>query len=106
MCSRAASLTHRINQMKIFNAIAATAFIGGSLIATAAPASAQYYGNSRGYSKSIQHGYGNRDNPYDMNRNNSYTNLRQSVNTQKIDSYGRSGTISPSLNQKCAGYAC
>ena len=94
--------------MKLSNAIATTALIGGSLIATAAPASAQYYGNGRGYNKSIQHGYGNRDNPYDMNRNrnNFYTNLRQSVNTQKIDSYGRSGTVSPSLNQKCAGYAC
>ena len=94
--------------MKLFKAIAATAVIGGSLIATAAPASAQDYGNGRGYNKSIQQGYGNRNNPYDINRNrnNSYTNLRQSVNTQKIDSYGRSGTISPNLNQKCARYAC
>ena len=31
--------------MKLFNAIAAAAVIGGSLIATATPASAQYYGN-------------------------------------------------------------
>ena len=70
------SRTQPTIHMKLFNTIAATAVIAGSLVATAAPASAQFYGNNSGYNKSIQHGYGNRNNPYDanMNRNNSYTN--------------------------------
>ena len=106
--SRGESLSHRIIQMKLFNAIAATAVIGGSLIATAAPASAQYYGNSNGYNNSIQQGYGNRNNPYDvhMNRNNLYTNSREKIGSQKINSYGRSSTANSSFTQKCAGYAC
>ena len=32
VCPRGESLTHHINQMKLFNAIAAAAVIGGSLI--------------------------------------------------------------------------
>ena len=43
VCSRGESLTTHIFQMKLFNAIAAAAVIGGSLIAIATPASAQYY---------------------------------------------------------------
>ena len=34
VCSRDASLTHRINQMKLFNAIAVTAVIDASFIAS------------------------------------------------------------------------
>ena len=102
------SLTQPTIHMKLFNTIAATAVIAGSLVATAAPASAQFYGNNSGYNKSIQHGYGNRNNPYDanMNRNNSYTNPRQNTNTQTINSYGRSSAASTSLNRQCSGYAC
>ena len=43
-------LTTPKNQMKFFNAIAAAAVIGGSLISTATPASAQYYSGNYGTS--------------------------------------------------------
>ena len=42
VCSRGESLTHRINQMKPFNAIAAAAVMGGSMFAIK-PAHAQEF---------------------------------------------------------------
>ena len=85
VCSRGESLAHHRNQMKLFNALAATAVISVSLVASATSAAAQYYGNSNRYNNSIQHGYGNKNNPYDvrLNRNNLYTNQRQNTNDQK-----------------------
>ena len=45
--------------MKLFNAIAAAAVIGGSLIATSIPSYAQYYGGSYGWNNSSPNSYGN-----------------------------------------------
>ena len=44
VCSRGESLKHHSNQMKLFNAITTAVVVGGSFVATAVPASAQYYG--------------------------------------------------------------
>ena len=52
--------------MKLFTAIATAVVLGGSLIATATPASAQYYGGSYGWNNSSPNAYGN--DPYDRNR--------------------------------------
>ena len=60
--SEGMTLTIHTTQMKLFNAIAAAVVLGGSLIATAIPASAQYYGNGYGYNNNTRNSYGY--NPY------------------------------------------
>ena len=44
--------------MKLFNAIATTVVISGSLFTTSVPANAQYYGNGYGYNNGVKNGYG------------------------------------------------
>ena len=66
VCSWGESLTLHISQMKLFNAIAAAAVLGGSLIASATPSSAQYYGGSYGFNNSSPNAYGN--DPYARRR--------------------------------------
>ena len=67
VCSRGASLTNRITQMKLFNAIAAAA-IGASFVCAAPSASAQTYRvtpslmNDGSYTVRGSNGYGGRYN--------------------------------------------
>jgi len=56
--SEGMTLTIHTTQMKLFNAIAAAVVLGGSLSATAIPASAQYYGNGYGYNNNTRNSYG------------------------------------------------
>ena len=75
--------------MKLFTAIATAFVLGGSLIATATPASAQYYGTStytvrpRANGFQVRDSYGNYTN---------YTN-RGGGGYNYNDSYGGYGTI-------------
>ena len=80
--------------MKLFNAITTTIVIGASIISTAIPVSAQYYG-----------AYGNRNNPYDRHRrnydvnphnrnaHNLYSIPRRNPAPQTINSYARKNDI-------------
>ena len=56
--SRRDDLHNTKSQMKFFNAIAAAVVFGGSIIATATPASAQFYGGSYGYNNGSPNSYG------------------------------------------------
>jgi len=60
VCLRGESLTHQTNQIKLFNAIATAAVIGGSLFATVVPetkAGAIYWNNNGGGAIVINRGY-------------------------------------------------
>ena len=94
--SRRDDLHNTKTQMKLFTAIATAVVLGGSLIATATPASAQYYGGGYGYNNNTRNGYGN--DPYASPRRNTFT--------QKTNAYGRTYMTSPGFNQQCAGYGC
>ena len=63
---RRVTRTHHANQMNLFRAIATAVVLGGSLIATAPPASAQYYGGSYGLNNSSPNADGN--DPYARRR--------------------------------------
>ena len=94
VCLRGESLTHHLKHMKLSNTVIAAAVIGASLLITAIPVSAQYYGT-----------YGNRNNPYDNHRrrydvnphhrniNHSYTIQRRNSASQTVNSYMRKNNL-------------
>jgi hypothetical protein len=91
--------TTNTKQMKLFNAIAAAAVIGASFIATATPASAQYYGGGYGFNNSSPNAYGN--DPY-ARRRGPQVDLNGWQPTSDFSGRSRSSCSSLSMSQ----YGC
>ena len=82
--------------MKLFNAIATAVVLGGSLIATATPASAQYYGESYGFNNGRPNSYG------DFGSNNRAPRYGSPAYGSQQRGYGSSRCSSFSMSQ----YGC
>jgi len=81
--------------MKLFTAVATAVVLGGSLIATATPASAQYYGGSYGFNNGRPNAYG------DFGSNNRAPRYGSPAYGSRMNPNRNSGCSTLSMDSTC-----